>query len=276
MKTSSFFLILLSVLFIFPSKANSQGNSSKAPKGGKAGKMQQLRLIPIGVGRIPKYVAGDVAPVEIKGRPEEYMPQSLYIKNKGYKKIRLNRNSLSLPISIKRSESITFYKKNKVKNEEGKITYTYTPYVKTKIDPRASQVLVVIIKSLKKEVLWKTPLIKAFNISPEVFPPNTCFIFNATPLGLGVKFADRDATYIREMNYKIIKDLKCDEYNAIPYTIGLKVGEKFEHVRTGAFRQKSDSRYYIFGFVDPRKNIKKHGDLAVFTESDLSSTISGR
>ena len=267
-------ITLLGFILTLPLKSEPQQTPQKAhhPKRSKL-THQQLRVIPIGASMVVrfKFVADDKPPEPIQGRPEEYLPENLYIKEKSksspYTRISISSNSLTHPIRIKARNSITLYRRTRKKNAEGKPTYVYTPYVKTKINPKASQVLVAIIKSLKKDKLWASPIVRAFDVSPDVFPSDSCFVFSASPFKVGIKFESKKPTFVEGLHHQIFTHLTPNKYGVFPYKVGLKIGDKFKPIRSGAFRKKGQSRHYIFAFVNPRKGLNQRGDIAVFTET---------
>ena len=272
-----------------------QGDTDLAsePKPKSAQKVQRVRVIPIGARRQAKFVrskkpvtltvdggkgktiVGSIEkglPTEVMGKENEYVPYELYIANRNkktgakYKKFSLGLNSLTPSSKIRSRGVVSFFKKRATQNQDGKTTYRYSSYHKTKVNPDASDVLVTLVKNIKSKEGWADPLVRSFDVSPQVFPANSCLVYNTSPFPIYLKIAGKEVVKVSPYRHVYLKGLKSDKYGAIPYAVTMKVSGKNERVCMNAFQGSKDSRYYMFTFLDPRKGVKKRGDITVFTE----------
>ena len=233
-----------------------------------------LRVIPVGAQRVVKFEVKypNKPPVPIPGKAGEYFPQLLYIASKektavdGYQRVALRLNSLSRAVLIPYRKSLTLYRRTVSQNTQGQPQYKYTPYAKVSSMPKASHALVILTSRIKSE-RWSDPLVNVFDVSPQSFPENTCFLFNSSPFKVAIGFSEKDPIAAGKLSHAYINNLEEDEYGSIHYKVLMKVGEKMEVVSRSAFRKKKDSRYYIFTYVDAQKGLKKHSRIAVSTEA---------
>ena len=231
-----------------------------------------LRLIPVGAVYLPKYrdLGAFKLPEEIKAKSGEYMPKNLYVRNDAeenkYQKIKLRANTLSNQIKIRNKNSVVLYQLRETKSSTGEPVYQYDHYITANISPESTHILLVLSKGLKKEG-WKNPRRETFDVSPNIFPENTCFVFNSSPFKVVVDIKGLEPQLVQPLEHKFLRGLKLNEHKSIPYKVGMKVGKKIERVTANAFKQKGGSRYYIFTYVDPKKGLRKHSKIAVSTET---------
>ncbi len=276
MKPTTFHFHLLPCLWIFlatfvvaaPEEEGAPSNTDPSNP------MVSLRVIPVGAQRVVEFEIKDPnkPPVPIAGKSSEYFPQLLYIASRaktatdGYQRVALRLNSLSRAVSIPYRKSLTLYRRTATEDTQGRTQYKYTPYARVASMPEKSHVLLILTSRIKSEK-WSKPLVNVFDISPQNFPQNTCFLFNSSPFKVGVGFSKKEPMMVEKLSHAYIKDLEEDKYGSIHYKVIMKVGEKMEDVSRSAFRKKKNSRYYIFTYVDPNKGLKKHSRIAVSTEA---------
>ncbi len=278
-------LYFLSLIVLFPCTSLAQGQRKEKPK-------QLIKAIAIGARRTAKFKRSTKqykikmegpdgqeieetipagVPIEIAGKENEYVPYQLYAKNSGSKdklsRFSLGLNSFSPEVKLPAKETLSLFKRRVIPAEDGgKPKYKLEPYASAPSQVAASHSLVTIVKNHKELEGWAKPLVKVFNISPERFGSNSCLVYNSSPFNMVIKFGGLELINLRPFTHKYVSDLKKDKYGAIPYEIFLKSGSIVERLPSGALVSRDNSRHYIFTFVDPRKGVKRRGDLAVFSE----------
>lgn len=142
--------------------------------------------------------------------------ETFYFKVDGtYHEVALSGESISMPFPVRGQSTFTLY--SKIINEEGKTVYL--PVVEQVLNGSGTNFLIILSRSNDSAIMAG----KTYNLNTDNYPANGIYMFNETPLSLGVQVEKVNAVIKPFESYTYdFKDVGRNTYTSAKIAIAYK------------------------------------------------------
>lgn len=210
-------------------------------------------------------------PVEVLGKPFEYLPSLLYVKEPGHKDgyvmspLALNA---SIPgIEIKRRARVDALLRQQSPTSDGEATLS--KYVSAAVGEKQTHMLLALVKRFNQKEGWKSPVVEALDISPQVLPGGSLLLFNATPFKVEIDVMveqKHEILTIAPMKSRSVKaTVDSSGRTTVRANLVSNRGDKMQFYYNSV-RLSDDGRSYLFAYYDPREETANSAGMVHFSD----------
>ncbi|WP_193214577.1 hypothetical protein [Luteolibacter marinus] len=279
-------------VFLVGFAAMASGQSETG--GGKAPERLQLRVVALGHHRTTRWKMGEregdaaaplapgekagkkkgggLRPVEIKGKPFEYLPSPLYLRDEGDGgRVEMRPVSLALNAPGTESEVKPRMSLDLLTGETGADGgLLHHGYVSAALPNGASRALAVLVAAPGKVEAWKDPGVHVFDTSPVALPGGSLFVFNGTLFGIELDVPVKDAKgplMLKPLESRVLRPgvNRSGRTQVVARLVGNggKVKRQFYY---NTLPVSPDSRSFLLVYADPKPKNPNPAGVVMFRD----------
>lgn len=210
-------------------------------------------------------------PVEVMGKPFEYLPPLVYVRNRGkdknYVTSPLMLNASTREIEISPRQRIDVLLRQRQEGSEG--GFAFSNYVSSPVGENQSHLLLALINRVNELEGWKNPVVKAFDVSPKALPGGSLLVFNATPLKIEIDVPIKnkhETLTIDSLKSRIVPaSVNENGRTLVRARLVSPTGEKKQFFYN-SMRLEKNKRAYLFAYFDPRRQTSNPAGMVQFRD----------
>ena len=219
-------------------------------------------------------------PTEVKGKPFEYLPALVYLRERGLKDgkrhviapLVLNSASPSKKLSHRAKLNLLILQPAEDKNSKP----AFRTYASADVGQEQSHLIVALINRHDQQEGWRNPIVRSFDVSPGKLPGGSILFFNSTPFPMEVdvmlqgKYQTVTVEPMASRQYMPARD--SDGRSLLRAKIVARNGAK-KQIYYNTVKVDDNGRTYLFAYYDPRKKTSNPAGLVHFTDEIPQSKL---